>query len=76
MKNFKKVEDCSREELIERLRRLQDRLSSVREQVSALEKRVVSERSGRRKANRERDEVVSKLKAIKKIVFGIGDTDE
>ena len=62
MYRWKKWEECTDAEKEERYWRQGDRIIALKEQVEALQKRIVSERSGRRAANRGRDEAVEKLK--------------
>jgi hypothetical protein len=58
----KKLADCDRDEVLERLHRSADRNAAKQEQIEALEKKIVNERSGRRQANRRADEAVKAMK--------------
>lgn len=58
------LKDLDRDGLIERLHRRGDKMEALHAQIEGLQKKVVDERSGRRKANRRADAAEAKLRAI------------
>lgn len=61
-----KNEDCTRDQLIEKIHKLRDTIACKEEAIRAVENKYISARTARRKANKRADDAEARLKVVEK----------